>query len=294
MPPSSTDLTPQPWPELQQALFEGTWDARLGRYRSPFVYRGVRSATFTLITSLQRLGGNYEELENHLLRNFRKYAVSGSAISEGFTAPLASVWDWLALAQHHGLPTRLLDWTYSPYVALHFATDDLQAYDEDGVIWAINYVRATEMLPPRLREAIRNEGSNVFTPELMQPVCSSLRELRMMQQDPFVLFLEPPSIDARIVHQHALFSLMSTAQASLQDWLEAHPELYFRVIIPAHLKWEVRDKLDQSNITERVLFPGLSGLSNWLRRHYSPATPENPSERGAEDRDPPRQQAQST
>jgi FRG domain len=286
------DIRPQTWAELQEVLFKDTWDARLGRFRSPFVYRGVRSAAFTLATSLQRLGGPYATLEHHLLRNFRKYAVSGTATAEGFAAPSASVWNWLALAQHHGLPTRLLDWTYSPYVALHFATDDLAAYDQDGVIWAINYIRATDLLPPRLREAIRTEGSNVFTPELMQPVCSGLRELEMMQQHPFVLFLEPPSLDARIVHQHALFSLMSTADATLQTWLEAHPELCYRVIVPAHLKWEVRDKLDQANITERVLFPGLGGLSRWLHRHYTPATvrPSSllPDEPGAEDGAPPR------
>lgn len=279
MPTTATDLYPQTWTELQDALFENTWDARLGRFRSPYVYRGVRSAAYTLTTSLQRLDGPYPELEKHLLRNFRKYAVSGSAVAEGFAAPSASVWDWLALAQHHGLPTRLLDWTYSPYVALHFATDDLDAYDEDGVIWAINYVRATDLLPPRLREAIRHEGSNVFTPEMLQPVCGTLHELAMTQRDPFILFLEPPSLDARIVHQHALFSLMSTARASVQEWLTQHPELFFRVIVPARLKWEVRDKLDQSNISERVLFPGLGGLSRWLRRHYAsmPPAPDAPT-----------------
>jgi hypothetical protein len=62
---------------------------------------------------------------------------------------------------------------------------------------------------------------------------------------------------------------MSSAQANLGDWLSGHPDLYFRIIIPGRLKWEIRDKLDQVNITERVLFPGLAGLSMWLKRHYT-------------------------
>ena len=47
----------------------------------------------------------------------------------------------------------------------------------------------------------------------------------------------------------------------MDDWLERHPDLARRIVIPAELKWEVRDKLDQANITERVLFPGLDGLA---------------------------------
>ena len=63
---------------------------------------------------------------------------------------------------------------------------------------------------------------------------------------------------------------MSRVEASLDAWIDAHPELARKLVIPAEMKWEVRDKLDQANITERVLFPGLDGLSRWLARYYAP------------------------
>ena len=78
-----------------------------------------------------------------------------------------------------------------------------------------------------------------------------------------------PSLDDRIVNQFALFSLLSSSETLLDNWLEDHDQYFHRVIIPAQLKWEIRDKLDQANITERVLFPGLDGLSMWLKRQYS-------------------------
>lgn len=256
------DITVNSWEELQTALFHDSWDERINRFRSPYIYRGMWNQHYDLVTSLMRLGGTYEKLEHHLLRNFRKYAHENAS-------PGNSVWNWLAVAQHHGLPTRLLDWTYSPYVALHFATTDFQHYDQPAAIWCVNYVKSNDYLPQALLEAIHSEGSNVFTPEVLEPVCSSLKELGNFQEEHFVLFLEPPSLDARIVHQYALFSMMSHAQGHLGTWLLSHPELYFRIIIPARLKWEIRDKLDQVNITERVLFPGLAGLSMWLKRHYT-------------------------
>ena len=63
---------------------------------------------------------------------------------------------------------------------------------------------------------------------------------------------------------------MSTASGRLDDWLAAKSDLLRRIVIPASLKWEVRDKLDQANVTERVLLPGLDGLSRWLKRYYTP------------------------
>jgi hypothetical protein len=252
------------WIELQEMLFEESWQESLGRFRSNFAFRGRARASERLETSLLRLGGDPGALEGQLIRNFRKYANRNDV-------PYDSTWNWLALAQHHGLPTRLLDWTYSPYVALHFATTTLPSYDVDGVVWAIDYVRAHELLPTALREVLEAEGANVFTAEMLDRVAQRRAELDLLaEDDDFVLFMEPPSLDQRIVAQYALFSLMSGADASLDEWCEQHGELVRRLVIPSALKWEVRDKLDQANVTERVLFPGLDGLSSWLRRYYLP------------------------
>lgn len=256
------DLVVNSWTELQSALFDHSWNETLGRFRSSFVYRGSWNKDFNLSTSITRIGPNYEKLEQHLLRNFRKYAYN--TFPNGDT-----LWNWLALAQHHGLPTRLLDWTYSPYVALHFATLNPENFHEDGAVWCINYVKSNDYLPLALKAAIDEEGSNVFTPEVLEPICPNFASLSGFKEKNYTLFLEPPSIDARIVQQYALFSMMSDVRAELTEWLQQHPDLYFRIIIPAAMKWEIRDKLDQANITERVLFPGLTGLSQWLKRHYT-------------------------
>jgi hypothetical protein len=209
------------------------------------------------------LGGSYADLEGHLLRNFRKYAFRGSV-------PVDNVWNWLALAQHHGLPTRMLDWTFSPYVALHFVTADLALFNEDGVVWCADFIRIKEFLPERLAVILREEGANVFTADLLEEAASSLREFDRLAPKPFPVFFEPPSLDERIVNQFALFSFLSSPTAALHDWLDEHGDLARRIVIPRALKWEVRDKLDQANVTERVLFPGLDGLSQWLRRQYTP------------------------
>jgi hypothetical protein len=257
------------WNELNERLYDESWQQSLGRFRSYYAFRGMKDASYDLRTSLTRLGGAYDRLETHLLRNFRKYAQRNDAVGD-------SVWNWLAVAQHHGLPTRLLDWTYSPYVALHFVTQDTRYYHVDGVIWCVNYVEANRFLPERLKSILAEEKEVVFTAEMLNRAATSLDAFGRLGQEDFVAFFEPPSLDERIVNQFALFSLMSTAAARLDQWLAEHPRLWRRVVIPAELKWEVRDKLDQANITERVLFPGLDGLSRWLERYYSPRDQRDP------------------
>ncbi len=260
------NVTVQSWNELNDCLYEGSWKESLGRFRSNYAYRGMPSISYDLRTSLMRLGGDYPDLEAHLLRTFRRYApryAEAANVSD-------SIWNWLAIAQHHGLPTRMLDITYSPYVALHFATSDLSRMDQDAVVWCINYPHINQLLPNKLKSILQKEGAQVFTAEMLRRGAETLQEFDKLSSQPFVAFFEPPSLDDRIVNQYALFALMSHPTARFDEWLARHPDMAVCITIPAGLKWEVRDKLDQANITERVLFPGLDGLSLWLKRYYTP------------------------
>jgi hypothetical protein len=265
-PTSREPARPRTFSELLEYLYEGSWNRDLERHRSPFAFRGLPRADQDLANGLSRMAKarrDISKLELSMLRNFRKYAVQQTASS------LDSIWHWLALAQHHGLPTRLLDWTFSPLVALHFATESAADYERDGLVLCLNFVRANQLLPERLRAILEDEGSDTFTTEMLGEF-ATLRDFDALSREPFLMFLEPPALDARIVNQAALFSLMPSPSASLDAWMISHPDLCRRVLLPAELKWEVRDKLDQANITERTLFPGLDGLSRSLARYYRP------------------------
>ena len=261
---TSPDAVARSWTHALELLYEGSFDPVLGRHRSKCAFRGLGEVDHPLTTTLMRLGGRYAELEPAILRSFRKYA------EPEVTSPGFSEWRWMTIGQHHGLPTRLLDWTYSPLVALHFATADLERYDEDGVIWAVHLDRCHGALPARLASVLDRTAATVFSLELVEALLPTLEDFRRVSEAPVGLFYEPPSMDARIVNQYALFSELSDAELGVAAWLRQRPELYRRVIVPKEVKWEVRDKLDQANLTERVLFPGLDGLSTWLARYYAP------------------------
>ena len=149
------------------------------------------------------------------------------------------------------------------------------------MVWCVNFAETQQYLPPDLRAFFDREKLSTLPIKTLAAEFADFKKF----DDPdacenFVLFFEPPSLDERIVNQVALFSFGSRCDLDLDAWLEdkshSRPNIGKKVIIPAALKWEIRDKLDQSGITERVLFPGLDGLSTWLKRWYTPKNPTAP------------------
>ena len=132
------------WAELQEQLFTGAWQKDILRFRSPYAFRGVPDSAYSLETSLMQLGGDYASMERHLLLNFRKYASAHSV-------DVDSVWYRLALAKHHGLPCRLLDWSFSPFVAMLFATANTARFDLDGAIWMVDFSMVHDAAPEKLK-----------------------------------------------------------------------------------------------------------------------------------------------
>src|SRR5438132_10009234 len=248
------DVRVASWIELQEAVFTDSWRPRIQRFRSSFVFRGVPRVSHTLDTSLQT--GAFVAHEKHLLTSFRKYAVESAVHGDW-------VWNWLSLAKHHGLPTRLLDWSYSPYVAMHFATENFRDFNDDGALWCVDYQKTNELLPPPLREILKSDNANIFTTEMLNRVATTVDAFDALGDD-FVVFFEPPSLDERIVNQFALFSLPSSAKLSLEELLNGRESMYRRIIIPAELKWKCGTKSIRPNLPGAFSFRASMGLRKGL------------------------------
>jgi hypothetical protein len=242
-------------------------DPRTGRRRDSGVYRGDADAGWPLLTSLDKLGGvspphSKAGLEEHILRNFIRYS------RPYLGQPPENEWEVLVTAQHHGLPTRLLDWTYSPLVAAHFATLDSERRS-NRVVWRLDWKKVHQFFGlPELALVIQDlkeilGDRRPLTPWALFSAPSDAK--------PFACMLEPPSLNSRIVAQSATFTLCSDNHQSFERFLEQHGlgSTLTKFIIPAKETARFRDQLDLVDVDERRLFPDLDGVAAEMRRYYS-------------------------
>jgi hypothetical protein len=219
------------------------------------LYRGQQNSAWDLVPKLYRLAAsvshaNVRVLEVMLLINFK---------DESFpfkTWQSPSDWheDWveLGVAQHHGMATRLLDWTKNPLSALWFAIAPDTLYDVDGAVYVLTTSDIDFQMDTSLDPLTRDKVEVVL----------------------------PPPVVQRMRHQTAWFTSHPSDEGG------GHLDIPFnsdtlptRMIIPASAKARVREDLHQLSIDEFRLFYDLDGLCrhlNWFSSEYTTSITTRP------------------
>jgi hypothetical protein len=201
-------------------------------------------------------------------------------------------WDTLILAQHYGLPTRLLDWTADFFVAIYFAVTE--ADGKDGHIWCVN---VTDFPHPKDLGRLPQEGAfrlNVIKSSIaMQDLSFFVTQSKVHidrdknpspipsnqsgdpQRSGFLTFILPPYLDGRIRNQKGLFSIyLSNSDSDLvldhaeyvRQLEHFHSlELLTKIIIPASCKHSIRKDLLSMGKDPFSIYPDLPGLISKLK-----------------------------
>lgn len=203
--------------------------------RGQWIFRGHSDARYTLTPSAGRGGhtsrttGKYEQ---SLFQSFKREAGA-------YLDPLpATDWEWLSAAQHHGLPTRLLDWSHNPLAALYFAVQGCTG--SDGELFALN-------APLKAPESHVNK--------------SPFEGSRAMKYYPNI-------VSPRIRAQEGLFVICPDPEVALDKDLRSDWCIE-RISIPAEAKERLLYELFRLGVHQSALFPDLDGLTARIKWQHS-------------------------
>lgn len=186
-------------------------------------FRGQSSVEYKLLPSIGRLfkNGNEQALVEYERCIFDEFKRKFSQYTD--CRPQRDL-DFLFLAQHYGLPTRLLDWTYNPIIALYFACNS--NFEKDGVVFQCF---------PFSHAIFNKETHDIFS-------------------FPRESILIPDLTDMRYKNQNGLFVLYP------KPWIESTEHISYKFIIPASSKRIILTKLIKIGITESFIMPSLDSL----------------------------------
>jgi len=214
--------------DIQVNSFQDIHEFVEGYGMKTILYRGVKSQSFLLIPKVGRIVSvitDKEKNEIKILDLFKERALPYLDYIPN------SDWDWLAIGQHHGLPTRLLDWTRNPLVACYFAVEE--ECSDDSAIYAYHN-------PEHISIA---DYPNPF-------VCNNVGRFT------------PRHITPRITAQSALFTIHPNPYSPFDS------DKIHKIIIPNKIRLDLKRTLGKYGIDRSSLFPGLDGLAKhieWLR-----------------------------
>ena len=161
---------------------------------------------------------------------------------------------WLSLMQHHGAPTRLLDFTFSPYIALYFA---LEFGNSDASIYCVNH------------QALVTEDEQYFGEDRLT-VHQGIMNGFEKGHDECLYAFEPNFGNHRLATQQGLFVAPNTLYRTHEDILFNYSSRkddsnVIKIKIPASLRYSGVRRLAQMNITSMIIYPGLDGFCKSLK-----------------------------
>ena len=246
-----------------------------------WIFRGHANAEWRLETSLERatlkslrptaegaeslkVRLNQQVSEGALLFDFQRRAHHYIA----HTPADDEVVDWLALMQHYGAPTRLLDWTRSPYVALYFALERAVPAVRCAV-WAIE----SRWLNEHAEEIIRQADSEYPKGEDLRARYRYLNRVLLRDTNSkAILSTNPIRMNERMAAQQGLFlcNLNSIDDFDLSllrmivDSKPPHRPVVRKLVLATDYRIAFLRQLTRMNITSASLFPGLDGFARSL------------------------------
>jgi FRG domain len=202
--------------------------SRLSEYDHRWIFRGHANVKWKLVPKAGRK--SYIGHERNLFESWKLGA------AEHHSSHVDSEWEWLAIAQHHGLATRLLDWTINPLNAAYFAVRE--DYRGPAVIHAAKF-NATSRTPAEtsVREPLKFDSVGIFRPRGVVP---------------------------RIVRQGGLFTVHGPPETSLESLAQRGIVILERIEIAESYRKTLLAELARYGINSASLFPGLDGLSTYL------------------------------
>lgn len=230
---------------------------------SSWTFRGQRDANWRLDTAITRRlrdagvhAGAWRRQEERILRIFRRKA---HLFLDHVPDPTDS-FQWLALMQHHGAPTRLLDFTWSGYVAAFFA---LERATGDAAVWAICPPKANDGL-----DAVLGPLTMLSPDQFNFRGVGNFENFFLPGTHPIVLVGEPYVMNKRLIAQKGTFAVPGMIDRSLDEILTVRPDadriIVKMVLRTSLLRRDAMRSLYDMNITNATLFPDLDGLARSL------------------------------
>lgn len=230
-------------------------------------FRGQRSIDWELVPSAFRRHLTYAVEHEHMVEFKRR----GRWL---LPHQPQSLWEWLFIAQHYGLPTRLLDWSESAMAGLFFAVEDRPEYKDaatqssDAGVWMLDpFWLNMESYGFRYVVTVKqNEATEYLQPYEKGEPCPDERK--------FPLAIIPDYTTPRILAQRATFTVFPEDELVLESMAakertDGSPLTLIR--IPNTSIESMRAELDVAGITESVMYPDLVGLATEIGRRFVPA-----------------------